>query len=943
MAEIQDRAPLAKVDTDALRARYDIVELIGRYVRLHKNGVEYEACCPFHDEKTPSFKVNGVKQIFQCFGCGAGGDVIDFVKQYQNVDFVGAVKLLGNDLLPASPAPSRLPAAQSRKEATPWQVVTPVPADAGPAHVAHIKRGMPEFRWAYRNLDGALLGYAYRFRTSDGGKEVLPHTFCVHPDGRREWRWMSFPLPRPLYGLERLGALPEHLPVLVVEGEKSADAANAAVGNEYAVISWPGGGKAVSKADWRPLAGRRVVIWPDCDGKRVVPTAEQKAAGVDPDTLPLLPEPEQPGVKTAQQIARILVADGCSVSMVQIPAPGAVKDGWDVADVTAGVEAGGDGGDADTVRRWLATATPWTPQAGQADDGLADAGADMPEAGAQGDVADDTAPASQDDGVAGVLYRHFALIEGKTRVWDKRSSTEYSLPALKAQYGKEAVEAWLAREDKLLVTQAEVGAAKRARAEREQRSDPALVPQMQRYVYLDGSTNVWDAQLREVIPLAAARAAMGSFYDIWIDSPERRVIPLANVRFSPGEDLDEARYINLYTGIEMKPDCPAPDLPRDLWQLIAMFPRCQSIISLAYHLCDGRNEVFEWLLNWLAYPLQHPGAKLDTAILMHGSVHGSGKSMFWEKCVKPIYGKYAITLGQSQLESQYTGSRSGRLFLLFEEVLSSKQRYAMAGTIKHLITGLTQVIEKKFMNAWEEENHGNCVFLSNHIQPLHVEAYDRRFMVIWPTDSADAALYDEVDREVADGGLEQFMAFLLALPLMLTTERCPQGAEQGERCKADCPVCQGRGWAKRAKPARFDAHTKPPLTMEKERVIRYGLSGWELFLHEWRRGELDGVPFCSCLTDDLYAVYQVWCHWKGEGCISENKFSLNVSTYDHKLLTKKRARWSLGSIAKNRQSMVFKVGSEPRGEVEHDWISQEIGRFKAGARSYGAKMRDDLA
>jgi len=79
---------------DDLIERVDIVEVIDRRVTLKKSGRNYSACCPFHDEKTPSFSVNPDKQFFYCFGCGAGGNSIGFVMDYDNIDFPAAVEVL---------------------------------------------------------------------------------------------------------------------------------------------------------------------------------------------------------------------------------------------------------------------------------------------------------------------------------------------------------------------------------------------------------------------------------------------------------------------------------------------------------------------------------------------------------------------------------------------------------------------------------------------------------------------------------------------------------------------------------------------------------------------------------------------------------------------------------------------------------------------------------
>ena len=77
-----------------LKERSDIGGVIGRYVRLDKKGRHLWACCPFHQEKTPSFSVNEENQFFHCFGCGKGGDVISFVKDIESLEYIDAVKLL---------------------------------------------------------------------------------------------------------------------------------------------------------------------------------------------------------------------------------------------------------------------------------------------------------------------------------------------------------------------------------------------------------------------------------------------------------------------------------------------------------------------------------------------------------------------------------------------------------------------------------------------------------------------------------------------------------------------------------------------------------------------------------------------------------------------------------------------------------------------------------
>lgn len=79
---------------ERIRAASDIVDVIGAYLPLKKAGANFTALCPFHKEKSPSFNVNAHKQIFHCFGCHKGGDVFTFVKEYENIGFMDAVRRL---------------------------------------------------------------------------------------------------------------------------------------------------------------------------------------------------------------------------------------------------------------------------------------------------------------------------------------------------------------------------------------------------------------------------------------------------------------------------------------------------------------------------------------------------------------------------------------------------------------------------------------------------------------------------------------------------------------------------------------------------------------------------------------------------------------------------------------------------------------------------------
>lgn len=96
---------------EEVRTRNDIVDVISGYVHLQKKGASYFGLCPFHNEKSPSFSVSQSKQMYYCFGCGAGGNVITFIQQYENASFPEALKML------AERAGVKLPEADDSEQA----------------------------------------------------------------------------------------------------------------------------------------------------------------------------------------------------------------------------------------------------------------------------------------------------------------------------------------------------------------------------------------------------------------------------------------------------------------------------------------------------------------------------------------------------------------------------------------------------------------------------------------------------------------------------------------------------------------------------------------------------------------------------------------------------------------------------------------------------------
>lgn len=183
-------------------------------------------------------------------------------------------------------------------------IVSPVPDDAPSPPKVHPTLGAPTSTWAYRDAEGRALGYVRRFDSPDG-KEFRPVTLHRNAKGALFWKWVLWPEPRPLYQLDRLAARPQ-APVVITEGEKSADAASRLLPG-YVVMTSPGGSNAAAKADWSLLRGRRVILWPDADA---------------------------PGAKYAGAVASALASAGAA-SVATVKPPDSVKAGWDAADAEA--------------------------------------------------------------------------------------------------------------------------------------------------------------------------------------------------------------------------------------------------------------------------------------------------------------------------------------------------------------------------------------------------------------------------------------------------------------------------------------------------------------------------------------------------------------------------------------------------------------------------------
>ncbi len=183
-----------------------------------------------------------------------GHDVISYYAKVKGINNGQAAKELQEKYLGnVSPPKHSYPVVKKEKAA----LIKP-PVNAAPPQQIHL--GLtPAYTWCYRDGQGDPLFYILRYNLQDGSKEFRP--LCYESTGR--WVSRGWPSPRPLYNLDLIIKNPDK-PVLICEGEKSADAA-AKITSAYITTTWPNGAPSVTKADFSALHNRKVLLWPDAD------------------------------------------------------------------------------------------------------------------------------------------------------------------------------------------------------------------------------------------------------------------------------------------------------------------------------------------------------------------------------------------------------------------------------------------------------------------------------------------------------------------------------------------------------------------------------------------------------------------------------------------------------------------------------------------------------
>jgi len=335
---------------------------------------------------------------------------------------------------------------------------------------------------------------------------------------------------------------------------------------------------------------------------------------------------------------------------------------------------------------------------------------------------------------------------------------------------------------------------------------------IRRFTQIYPSDEAWDALIERLVKIEHMRLMFGRRpVNMWLASRKKRVVLKERVVFDPTQSVDPETHVNLFRGLALEPSTEG---------------RCERLLELLFYLCSEEQVVFDWVLKWLAYPLQHVGAKMHTAIVMHGDP-GAGKNLFFT-AIAEIYGDHATVISNMQLESQFNDWLSAKLFLVANEVVARRELRHQVGYLLNLVTEPGIWINPKGIGIRWEANHANLVFFSNEDEPLHVRAKDRRYMVIRTPGPLDKAYYDAVVAELRAGGAAALFQSLRELDL-----------------------------------GDFGVQTKPIDTQAKRDLVEIGMPASQLYWRDLKDGTL-GLPYCPALATDVYQGYLTWCRRNGE-------------------------------------------------------------------------------
>jgi putative DNA primase/helicase len=416
---------------------------------------------------------------------------------------------------------------------------------------------------------------------------------------------------------------------------------------------------------------------------------------------------------------------------------------------------------------------------------------------------------------------------------------------------------------------------------------------LERFALVYGQGGVtFDHQEHMLVALSDMRDACltRETHRAWAEHPEKQIVRVTEVGFDPA-CTDKSIHCNLWAG----------------WPTEAKAGKCEYLLDLLRHMCAGDSRpdaLYEWVLRWIAYPIQHPGAKMKSTLVLHGP-QGTGKNMFFE-ALMAIYGRYGRVIDQSAIEDKFNDWASRKLFLIADEVVARSDLYHVKNKLKAFITGDWIRINPKNFSAYDERNHVNMVFLSNEAMPVVLEQDDRRHAVIWTPEKLSREFYRDLLVELENGGAAALHDYLLNVDL-----------------------------------GDFTEGTLPPMTEAKRELIDLSLDSPSRFFKAFESGEIEGFPaknapklLSPMLPLDLYALYGAWCHRVGLKAQHQPRFA-NELMRKHGAKTVSK-RYDLGVGVKGPSGVTFLPGGaeRPEGESEPNWIGDRARAFRDSLKAY---------
>lgn len=421
-----------------------------------------------------------------------------------------------------------------------------------------------------------------------------------------------------------------------------------------------------------------------------------------------------------------------------------------------------------------------------------------------------------------------------------------------------------------------------------------------RFALIYSTDTVYDEGTGLIMKISAMAHAHGADYvRMWKAASVRgrrgdggrwTVMP-EDVVFDPTDKVDSDEKVNLFRGLKLDP------IEGDVKPMLDL---AAYLTSRASEHADECDEVLHWLLCWMAYPLQHQGAKLKSAVVMHGD-EGAGKNLFFETHLE-IYGEYGKSVGQDELEDKFNDWRSRTLFVMADEASSRQELVHNKNRLKSLITSSTVQINPKNMPRREEANHMNVVFQSNELTPLALDNTDRRYLVVFTPPAKDTQFYKDFAAWRRQGGAAKWYRYLLDYPL-----------------------------------SSFDPNTAPPMTAAKGDLIDLNRKTPERFWLEWSADELP-LRYGTCSVDQAYRAYNRYAMRTGDRYpVQKALFSrmvVRISDSMKKPMRVKTMKVELDGKERATRLLLVCAPILAPGVTEGQWATECVAGFETELRKY---------